>query len=59
MKRVNCGACKHYYVTWDPKFPKGCRAFQFKTSNLPSMEVFRSSGEACLKFEDKRTNDKG
>lgn len=58
MKRVNCTACKYYYVTWDSKFPKGCQAFRFKTSNLPSIDVFRSSGTDCLKFEDKRTNDK-
>lgn len=58
MKRINCIACKHYFVTWDMKFPKGCRAFQFKTPNLPSLDVFRSSGEACLKFEDKRKKGK-
>lgn len=53
MKRVNCLGCKHYYVTWDEKFPKGCRAFGFKTNQLPSLEVFRSSGSPCLKFDPK------
>ncbi|AXN41747.1 uracil-DNA glycosylase [Peribacillus butanolivorans] len=45
--------CRHFYVTWDPNFPKGCRAFQFKTLNQPSLDVFRSSGQLCMKFESK------
>nr|WP_082191215.1 uracil-DNA glycosylase [Peribacillus loiseleuriae] len=52
-KRINCMACKHYYVTWDPQFPRGCRSFSFKSANLPSLEVLRSSGEACMKFTPK------
>ncbi|PJN91061.1 uracil-DNA glycosylase [Bacillus sp. mrc49] len=54
MKRVNCMLCRHFYVTWDPNFPKGCRAFQFKTANLPSLDVFRSSGQVCLEFTAKK-----
>ncbi|WP_342515549.1 hypothetical protein [Sutcliffiella sp. FSL R7-0096] len=45
--------CKHYYVTWDANFPKGCRAFGFKTNQVPSVAVLRSSGSPCLKFESK------
>jgi len=52
-KKINCLLCKHYYVTWDPQFPKGCRAYQFKSNRLPSVEVLRASGEICLKFESK------
>lgn len=54
QKRVNCFQCKYFYVTWDPQFPKGCKAFGFKTRNLPSLEVFRSSGRKCLHFEKKQ-----
>ncbi|MET3317901.1 UNVERIFIED_ORG: hypothetical protein ABIC97_000987 [Peribacillus simplex] len=53
IERVNCMACRHFYVTWDPNFPKGCRAFQFKTLNQPSLDVFCSSGQLCMKFESK------
>jgi hypothetical protein len=52
--RVNCYQCKHFYVTWDPRFPKGCRAFGFKTVTMPSMTVFQSSGRPCMKFEQKQ-----
>ncbi|MCP1160856.1 uracil-DNA glycosylase [Bacillus infantis] len=49
----NCFKCKHFYVTWDQQFPKGCRAFQFKGRQLPSKAVERASGHPCLKFEGK------
>ncbi|AST93823.1 uracil-DNA glycosylase [Sutcliffiella sp. NC1] len=55
-KRINCLHCKHYYVTWDRKYPKGCRAFGFKTSTMPSLTVFRSSGSPCMNYTDKRKN---
>nr|WP_108668803.1 uracil-DNA glycosylase [Peribacillus acanthi] len=53
QKRINCLKCKHYYVTWDSKFPKGCKAFQFKTAILPSLTVYQSSGQPCMKFDAK------
>ncbi|MBA2872829.1 hypothetical protein HNQ85_003142 [Anoxybacillus calidus] len=52
--RINCYQCKHFYVTWDPKFPRGCRAFAFKSTMMPSVTVFQSSGKACMKFEPKQ-----
>jgi hypothetical protein len=52
-KAINCIKCAYYYVTWDPSFPKGCKAFGFKTSEIPSALVKKSSGHACLKFEAK------
>ena len=52
-KRVDCFQCKHFYVTWDPRFPRGCKVFGFKTRQLPSVAVFSSSGEPCEGFERK------
>ncbi|MCM3705454.1 uracil-DNA glycosylase [Cytobacillus firmus] len=52
-QKIDCFKCKYFYVTWDRNHPKGCRAFQFKTSQLPSLEVFRASGNPCLRFEKK------
>lgn len=51
--RIDCLKCQHYYVTWDPKFPRGCKAFGFKTSAMPSVTVRNSSGSACMNFEPK------
>ncbi|PLR79005.1 uracil-DNA glycosylase [Bacillus sp. V3-13] len=52
-QRINCIKCRYYYVTWDSKFPKGCKAYEFKSRNLPSLEVFRASGQPCLRHETK------
>nr|WP_245246540.1 MULTISPECIES: uracil-DNA glycosylase [unclassified Paenibacillus] len=53
-ERINCFLCKHFYVTWDPSFPRGCRLYEFKTSELPSAVVKRSSGKPCMAFEKKQ-----
>ncbi|RFU62521.1 uracil-DNA glycosylase [Peribacillus glennii] len=45
--------CKYFFVTWDKNFPKGCKAFNFKTAILPSQDVYRSSGQQCMKYEEK------
>jgi hypothetical protein len=52
-KDVDCKNCIHYYITWDRKFPYGCKAIQFKSARLPSLEVFAASGIICLRFEKK------
>jgi hypothetical protein len=52
-KKIDCFKCKFFYVTWDQRFPKGCKAFQFKTAKLPSIEVLKASGQPCLRFERK------
>ncbi|RED66248.1 uracil-DNA glycosylase [Cohnella lupini] len=55
--RIDCMKCRHFYVTWDPRNPKGCKAFGFKTSQMPSLAVFSSSGKPCLNFEPKASKD--
>jgi len=52
-RRINCFKCKHFYVTWDKNFPRGCKAMGFKTKRIPSEDVYRSSGMDCLNFEKK------
>lgn len=47
----NCLKCRHFYVTWDPRFPRGCRVFGVKTRGLPSTAVYRSTGHQCPAFE--------
>lgn len=55
--KVNCIKCKHYFVTWDIQLPKGCKAFGFKSSMTPAIIVLRTSGQACMKFEEKRKSN--
>jgi hypothetical protein len=52
-QRVDCMKCRHFYVTWDTKFPKGCKAFGFKSQTMPSITVLSSSGKPCMNFELK------
>ncbi len=57
-KRVNCLKCRHYFITWDQNKSRGCRAFGFKSQELPSLVVFRTSGQKCMKYSLKVTEKK-
>jgi len=52
-KRIDCFKCKHYYVTWDKNFPRGCRAIGFKGKMIPSIAVLRTTGIPCQFFSKK------
>jgi len=52
-KRVVCQRCKHYYVTWEPQRPHGCKMYGFKSKTVPSVVVKNSSGEQCQLFSQK------
>ena len=57
--RVDCHHCAHYHVTWDERFPHGCRRMGFKSRCYPSEEVRRTmAGQDCRLFEksDKLPN---
>ncbi|MDR3154642.1 MAG: uracil-DNA glycosylase [Deltaproteobacteria bacterium] len=49
-----CRFCVSYFVTWEPQLPHGCRALGFKSRQLPSLEVRRTSGEPCRYFTPAR-----
>lgn len=53
MKRINCRRCLYYYVTWEAGKPHGCKAYGFKSAQIPSMVVFKSSGSECSMFTEK------
>ena len=53
MKRINCRRCEYYFVTWKPKQPHGCKAYGFKSPQIPSLTVFQSSGSECTMFKEK------
>ncbi|WP_101842331.1 uracil-DNA glycosylase [Halobacillus sp. Marseille-P3879] len=56
MSRVNCFTCRHFYTTWNPQFPRGCRAYGFKGREMPSTTVLHTTGTACLQHERKLGN---
>ena len=51
--RPDCLHCLHYFVTWEPGSPRGCRAYEFKSNELPSEVVKASSGKPCQLFTRK------
>ena len=52
--KINCFHCVHFFVTWDEKFPRGCRAMDFKSRKMPSIAVFEASGMPCVRFRAKK-----
>ena len=52
-KAPNCLRCKHFFITWEPQRPRGCKLFGFKGMMMPSMTVFQTTGQHCPKFEEK------
>jgi hypothetical protein len=55
---IDCFTCIHFYVTWDKKHPRGCKALGFKSREIPSLVVFQSSGYDCLRYKEKKSGTK-
>jgi len=53
-QNINCRKCNNYFITWDKKFPYGCKALNFKTTRLPSIDVKINSGLPCMLFKEKK-----
>jgi hypothetical protein len=49
-----CKDCIHFFVTYDPQFPYGCRSMGFKSRRYPCFEVQEASGEPCQGREVKK-----
>ena len=54
MKRINCRRCEYYFVTWQASQPHGCKAYGFKSQQIPSLAVFQSSAQECTLFRQKQ-----
>jgi hypothetical protein len=52
-KAPDCLRCRYFRVTWQPALPRSCLVFGIKCRNLPSMEVFLSTGKHCFAFKEK------
>ena len=52
--RRDCRRCVHFFVTWDERFPNGCRCMGFKSRTAPAEEVRRATGGGdCRLFKEK------
>lgn len=51
---IDCLRCKFYYVTWQKRMPHGCRAMKFKSMQIPSVLVRKTSGQECMLFQRKK-----
>ena len=47
----SCFGCRHFIVTHNVAAPYACRAFQFRSRRLPSLDVKASSGQVCGRRE--------
>ena len=56
---INCLACRHFYITYEPVHPYGCRALGFKSKDMPSRVVYVSSGMECQSFTPKNAANTG
>lgn len=54
MIRINCKKCIHYFVTWESSQPHGCKAYAFKSKQIPSLVVKGSTGQPCQVYETKQ-----
>jgi hypothetical protein len=50
--RLDCRGCRHFFVTYEPRNPWGCRQFGFKGKNLPAQIVYQSTGMQCAYFSE-------
>lgn len=50
---IRCMRCAHHFITYDPHFPYGCRALDFKSRRLPQHEVVGASLRPCQFYAAK------
>lgn len=56
QSKIVCQKCIYYFVTWEAVKPHGCKAYAFKSQQLPSTVVKSSSGDDCKLFSPKKSN---
>ena len=56
MEKSRCLTCRHYFVTWHPKTPRGCRAYRFESAQIPCLVVERETGVPCQAHEPRQSS---
>jgi hypothetical protein len=42
-----CQGCIYFFVTYEPRFPYGCRVMGFKSRRYPFVDVLEATGKEC------------
>lgn len=50
---INCFFCEHFFITYEVKYPYGCRAMGFKSARMPSVDVYNNSEMDCALYVRK------
>ncbi len=50
---ISCLRCAHYYITWNVKYPRGCRKYALETDLIPSDAVLIYTCKGCQYFKNK------
>ncbi len=50
---ISCLRCVHYYVTWNKKYPRGCRKYGFETDLMPSDTILIYTCKSCAYYKNK------
>ena len=57
--KPECMKCRHFYITYDMKTPRGCRVYGIQSQQLPSLVVKSANkGKECIGFEKKASKKK-
>jgi hypothetical protein len=46
--------CNYYWVTWDPRYPRGCKLFGFRGTAMPSIMVYKATGAKCQNYSSRQ-----
>lgn len=57
MKK-GCLRCVHYFSTFDPTKPRGCKLYGMKSQAFPSVLVKKETGQECMGFKEKNPSKK-
>jgi hypothetical protein len=52
-QHINCFSCEHFYITYEQRYPYGCRSIGFKSVRMPSVDVYINSNMECGLFVPK------
>jgi len=52
-EKINCLQCQHYYATYDPTTPRGCRFYGFASQFIPSQVVAKESKSECQGYKQR------